>query len=303
MSKSKNRILKYVLSSTTGIVIMFLIIIVPVLMLLDFFGANITDGYVENNYYYAQEYLKVVKKNVLAGNGYVSLDRVLYFYLENDQLTFEQIYEDNLDKELKQVKPITEVCKMNRYKIYSVCNENNLAESGQIDEIQNKHFSLPLEVSKMNVTSFFMQERVIYGESNIHRAWDIAAPNQTPVFSVCDGRVDYISFPYVNNTIDKNGGAGNQIILECNIDGIKYKVLYGHLYPKSTLLKKGDLVRSGQQIATVGTTGYSTGPHLHFQVTVDGNYVDGFSLLDFTYENNNPYNKPLNPGYGLNYGK
>ena len=285
----KKRILKYILSSSTGIIVMSLIIIIPILMLLDFFGANITDNYVENNADYAEEYLKVVRKNILAGNGYVSLDRILYFYLENEQLTFDQIYTDNLDFELKQVKPISEVCKMNRYKIYSVCDIEGIEVSGQIDEVQNKPFVLPLELSKMNITSFFMQERTIYGEYRVHRAWDIASLNQTPVYAVCDGVVDEINFPYVDNVIDKSGGAGNYIILKCEVDDLTYKVLYGHLYPKSSMLKKGNRVTAGQVIATVGTTGYSTGSHLHFQVTRDDVYVDGFSLIDFMYElkNNN----------------
>lgn len=298
----KKRILKYILSSSTGIIVMSLIIIIPILMLLDFFGANITDNYVENNADYAEEYLKVVRKNVLAGNGYVSLDRILYFYLENDKLTFDQIYTDNLDTELKQVKPISEVCKMNRYKIYSVCNTEEIEASGQIDEVQNKPFVLPLELSKMNITSFFMQERTIYGEYRVHRAWDIASPNQTPVYAVCDGVVDEISFPYVDNVIDKSGGAGNYITLKCEVDELTYKVLYGHLYPKSSMLIKGNIVTAGQVIATVGTTGYSTGSHLHFQVTKDGVYVDGFSLIDFTYKNDKPQIKPIKPSYGLDYG-
>ena len=70
-------------------------------MLLDFFGANITDGYVENNSQYAEMYKAVVRKNIMNGNGYISLDRILYFYLENDNLTFDQIYTDNLDIDLK----------------------------------------------------------------------------------------------------------------------------------------------------------------------------------------------------------
>ena len=60
---------------------MGLVILIPVLMLLDFFGANITDGYVENNSQYADMYKVVVRKNIMSGNGYVSLDRILYFYL------------------------------------------------------------------------------------------------------------------------------------------------------------------------------------------------------------------------------
>lgn len=281
---------------------MGLIIIVPILMLLDFFGANVTDGYVENNEQYAERYVSVVKKNILAGNGYVSLDRILYFYLENDQLTFEQIYTDNLDPELKQVKPVSEVCTMNRYKIYSVCDSSEIESSGQINEVQNKPFVPPLDISKMNVTSYFMQERIIYGSYNIHEAWDFASADKTPVYSVCDGTVDIVSFPYSENVIDKSGGAGNYITISCEVDDITYKVLYGHLYPNSTTLKKGDTVTSGQQIATVGTTGYSTGSHLHYQVTKDGSYIDGMSLIDFTNTGNGQTPLPSFPDYGLNYG-
>ena len=106
----KSKIFKLIISSSIGMIGMGLVILIPVLMLLDFFGANITDGYVENNSQYADMYKAVVRKNIMNGNGYVSLDRILYFYLENDNLTFEQIYTDNLDKDLKQVKPISEVC-------------------------------------------------------------------------------------------------------------------------------------------------------------------------------------------------
>ena len=69
--------------------------------------------------------------------------------------------------------------------------------------------------------------------------------------------------------------------MECNIDDNKYKVLYGHLYPNSSNLKVGDKVESMQKIASVGTTGYSTGNHLHFQVSLNGKYIDGLSLIDF----------------------
>ena len=305
--KKKSKILKLVLSSSVGIVIMGLIIIVPILMLLDFFGANVTDGYVENNMDYADMYREVVRKNIKAGNGYVSLDRLLYFYLENDQLTFDQIYTDNLDTTLKQVKPISEVCLQNRYKIYSVCDSNELTSSGQVDVVQNKPFNSPLEFSNLNVTSFFMEERYVYGKYGVHQAWDFSSPNETPVYSVCDGIVENVSFNYSSNTIDTNGGAGNSITLSCEVDDITYKVLYGHLYPNSTTLKVGDKVTSWQKIASVGTTGYSTGPHLHFQVSLEGTTIDGLSLVDFTNTNGspniNPYPKYELPDYGPNFGR
>lgn len=285
---------------------MALIVIIPVLMLLDFFGANITNGYVENNSDYADMYKEVVRKNIKAGNGYVSLSRILYFYLENDQLTFDQIYTDNLDTELKQEKPISEVCEMNRYKIYSVCNSSEIADSGQINEVQNKPFTAPLEFKNMSVTSFFMEERIVYGNADVHAAWDLACPAETPVYSVCDGKVDKVSFRYSTNSIDKSGGGGNQITISCEVDDITYKVIYAHLYPNSATVKEGDTVTQNQKIAGVGTTGYSTGNHLHFQVSRDGTTVDGLSLIDFTNTDstnfNNPYIIPTNPNYGLDDG-
>ncbi len=283
---------------------MAFIIMIPILMLLDFFGANITDGYIENNSEYADMYKDVVRRNVMAGNGYVSLDRIIYFYLENDNLTFDQIYTDNLDTELKQVKPISEVCETNRYSIYSVCKEDEIESSGQIDSVQNKPFSSPLDFDKLSITSFFMEERIIYEEENIHSAWDFGASAQTPIYSVCDGEVIKNSFTYQNNTIDKNGGAGNYITIKCNVDDIEYEVLYGHLYPNSSKVKVGDKTTQWQQIASVGTTGYSTGNHLHFQVSTNGQNVDGLSLIDFTNINETSINAPnyniQTPNYGGN---
>lgn len=273
-------------------------------MLLDFFGANVTDGYVENNGQYAEMYKEVLRKNIMAGKGYVSLDRILYFYLENDLLTFDQIYTDNLDSELKQVKPISEVCEMNRYSIYSVCNKDEIKNSGQIDVVQNKPFSSPLEIDKLSITSFFKEERIIYSKENIHSAWDFGASAKTPVYSVCDGEVIDKSFKYTSNTVDTNGGAGNYLTIKCVVDEIEYEVLYGHLYPDSAKVELGDKIIQWQEIGGVGTTGYSTGNHLHFQVKNNGRNVDGMSLIDFNNTKDDSIKPPQfeiqNPIYGGN---
>ncbi|MCI6265267.1 MAG: hypothetical protein MR598_00285, partial [Erysipelotrichaceae bacterium] len=102
----KKKILKLVLGSSVGMVAMGLIIIIPCLMLMDFFGANVTDGFVENNSEYADTYKSVLNQNIKTGKGYVSLERVLYFYLASDSLSMHEIYTDNLDSETKKQKTI-----------------------------------------------------------------------------------------------------------------------------------------------------------------------------------------------------
>ena len=76
-------------------------------MIMNFFGANITDGYIENNGQYAEQYRSILTKNIRNNNGYVSLERILYFYLADNTLTFDEIYDDNIDKETKKIIPIS----------------------------------------------------------------------------------------------------------------------------------------------------------------------------------------------------
>lgn len=291
----KSKIMKLVMGSSIGMVTMALVIIIPCLMVLDFFGANITDDYVENNMDYADQYKSTLNKALKNGYGYVPLNRILYFYLENDQLSFYDIYVDNIDTDTNKMKTISEVCELQKYKNYGVCRD--LDSSNQIDEDQNKPFNSPIDFSKVTVTSFFMEERIVFGESDVHTAWDLAAGNQTPVYATCDGTVTEVSFTQKENVTNTSAGGGNQIKIKCEIDDeVTYIVWYAHLYPDSSKVKVGDQVRAGDELAGVGTTGYSTGSHLHYQVMYDGNNVDGMSLIDFS--DKNPIYKPdLNIGY------
>ena len=288
------KILALLLSSTTGLIILLLIILVPVLMILDFFGANITDGYVEDNMEYAEQYKSVVNKNVKNNNGYVSLERILYFYLEDEKLTFDEIYSDNLDKESKKMLPISDVCELSKYKNFDVCKDENILESGQINEEQAKPFAPPIDFTSSSVTSFFMEQRVVFGKDDVHEAWDLANSAQTPVYSTCDGKVESVSFTQSTNVTDTSNGGGNQIKISCEVNDLTYYVWYAHLYPNSAKVSKGQPVTKGQQIASVGTTGYSTGNHLHYQVSLDGKTIDGMSLIDFTYEDDNTFKPNIN---------
>ena len=294
----KKKIIKMILGSSTGIIVVGIIILVPVLMVLDFFGANITDNYVENNMDYADKYKEAVNMALKNNKGYVPLTRILYFYLEDEEQSFYQIYADNLDKDSNKMLPISEVCELPKYKNFDGCRDYE--ESDQIDEEQNKPFSPPIDFKKITVTSFFMEERIVFGKSDVHGGWDLACGNKTPVKAVCDGKITKVSFPYKENVTNTSGGGGNQIYLECEVDeDVTYKVIYAHLYPDTAKVKEGQIVKAGDELAGVGTTGYSTGPHLHYQVELDGNKVDGMSLIDFSDDSSyfNPNNglTPYNP--------
>lgn len=260
---------------------MFIIILLPILMVLDFFGVNITDDYVKDNMKYAEKYKSTLNSYLIKNKGYVPLVRILYFYSSDKSLSFDEIYEDNLDNDTKKLKTIQEVCKLKKYSKLSVCNKENINKSNQIKEEQSKPFSYPINFTSSTVTSFFMEEREVFDTYDVHEAWDFAASSKTPVYSVCDGFASIVSFTYSENTTDTSGGLGNYIEIKCNIGTQKYSIVYGHLYPNSNTIKTGSTVRKGQKIGEVGTTGYSTGNHLHFKVSIKDKPVDGMSLINF----------------------
>lgn len=103
------------------------------------------------------------------------------------------------------------------------------------------------------------------GIRRFHNAIDIVAPEGTPVKAAMDGRVADTGY---------NAIYGNYVILT---HPDSYQTLYAHLSRVS--VKRGTTVRQGSALGAVGTTGYSTGPHLHFSVFRRGSAVDPLKLL------------------------
>ena len=97
-----------------------------------------------------------------------------------------------------------------------------------------------------------------------HMGIDYAAPIGTPIFSVANGKVVHIGF---------SGAFGNLIVLE---HPGNYHTYYAHLSSYNVELELGNEVRRGLEIGYVGTTGRSTGPHLHFELRKNGVYVDPY---------------------------
>ncbi len=118
----------------------------------------------------------------------------------------------------------------------------------------------PIEFSR--VTSGFSSGRrhPILGTMRAHKGVDLAAPSGTPIRSVADGVVTQSGWA---------GGHGNHI--ELRHEG-GYITGYSHL--SSIGVKRGEKVRQGQLIGRVGSTGMSTGPHLHYEFMVNGVHKD-----------------------------
>ena len=104
----------------------------------------------------------------------------------------------------------------------------------------------------------------IHGDRRHHNGLDIAAPRNTPILAMADGTV-----VVANGTDSWGGGWGYHVIIE-HVDG--YRTIYAHA--NSISVVRGQAVRQGEVIAHVGTTGSSTGYHLHVEVRLNGTPVD-----------------------------
>lgn len=92
----------------------------------------------------------------------------------------------------------------------------------------------------------------ISGQLEFHNGIDISNAAGTPIYATANGKVIKVSY---------ESGYGRYIVID---HGNGYRTLYAHLYSHQVLI--GDLVQKGQIIALMGNTGYSTGPHLHYEV-------------------------------------
>ena len=282
--KKKNIILAIIGGSSILTIVFVMVILICILMLFDFFGTKLTKEKVQNNSDYADAYKEVVNNNLK--NGYVPLQRILYFHLEDTNLTIETLYTINQNRKEKKAKDISSVCEDQRLKNMVACSESSLKENEDYLVVSTGHFNFPLDKNYI-VTSFFNEQRTIYGQSNVHSGWDLAVPAQTPVYSVCSGVVEKVNYTQSENIpYDQSGNnVGNMITIKCNEDyNDTYYVLYAHLYPNSSKVKVGDKVNHWTEVASVGTTGHSTGNHLHYQVyNSKWELIDGMQLIDFNF--------------------
>lgn len=122
---------------------------------------------------------------------------------------------------------------------------------------------------KGRISSHFgMRHHPIHEEFRHHSGLDIAAPKGSPIEAVMDGKVIFAG---------KRGNFGNTVIIE-HEDG--YKSLYAHCDQLNVSV--GDKIQTGEQIATVGSTGLSTGNHLHFEIRKNEEAIDPLQVFSWS---------------------
>ncbi len=115
-------------------------------------------------------------------------------------------------------------------------------------------------------SSFGMRKHPILGFNKMHRGTDFAAPTGTPIMASGSGTVTRARWC---------GGGGNCVKIKHNST---YQTIYAHMKNFARGIKEGKKVRQGQIIGYVGSTGMSTGPHLHYEVVVNGKKVNSQKL-------------------------
>ncbi|MEO0852506.1 MAG: peptidoglycan DD-metalloendopeptidase family protein, partial [Cyanobacteria bacterium J06648_11] len=120
----------------------------------------------------------------------------------------------------------------------------------------------PLAVAAPLSSGFGYRTHPVTGANSFHEGIDLAAPTGTPILAALSGEVTFAG---------GRGNLGNAVILD---HARNYRTRYGHM--SRAVVRTGDRVRQGQLIGYVGSTGRSTGPHLHFeylQQTPDGAWI------------------------------
>ena len=115
-------------------------------------------------------------------------------------------------------------------------------------------------------SSFGMRKHPILGYNKMHRGTDFAAPSGTPIMASGSGTVTRARWC---------GGGGNCVKIKHNST---YETIYAHMKSFAKGIKEGRKVKQGQIIGYVGSTGLSTGPHLHYEVLVNGKKVNSQKL-------------------------
>ena len=123
----------------------------------------------------------------------------------------------------------------------------------------------PIDGARLS-SSFGMRKHPILGYNKLHKGLDFAAPTGTPIYAAGNGVIEFVG---------RNGSYGNYIRIRHNNS---YKTAYAHLSKYKKGLHKGYRVNQGDIIGYVGSTGRSTGPHLHYEIIYQGKQINPMKM-------------------------
>ena len=220
-------------------------------------------------------YRSAIKKKIPA-NIIVEFARIYGFQVDfqrdirrNDtyQIIYE-VFEDN-NKEIFNTGNIiyADLNLSNQSNVFYFFNDQG--EEGHYDingkSVKKALMKTPINGARLS-SKFGMRKHPIDGYNKMHRGTDFAAPKGTPIMASGDGVVIKASWC---------GGGGNCVKIRHNSS---YSTVYAHLSKFAVNIKKGARVKQGQTIGYVGSTGKSTGPHLHYEVIFNGKRINSQTL-------------------------
>lgn len=180
---------------------------------------------------------------------------------EGDQ--FEVIYEQKVvNRHVVGAGDIIAARFTNLHQTYTAIRYNGSYYNEKGVSLRKAFLRTPVDFAR--ISSRFSNGRLhpILNKIRAHQGVDYAAPRGTPIKAAGDGKVILAG---------RKGGYGNTIILQ---HGSSYKTLYGHMQGFAKGIRSGTTVKQGQIIGYIGTTGLSTGPHLHYEFQINGRHVD-----------------------------
>ena len=142
-------------------------------------------------------------------------------------------------------------------------SEGHYDKSGK--SIQKALMKTPINGARLS-SPFGMRKHPIDGFNKMHRGTDFAAPEGTPIMASGNGVIKKAGWC---------GGGGNCVVIKHNST---YQTVYAHMSKFANGIRSGKRVKQGQIIGYVGSTGKSTGPHLHYEVIVNGKKINSQTL-------------------------
>ncbi|WP_342226053.1 M23 family metallopeptidase [Rickettsia endosymbiont of Urophora cardui] len=155
------------------------------------------------------------------------------------------------------------------YNIYRYSHDNNVNNHAFFSEdgksVKRSLLRTPLKVIKVS-SQYGIRKHPVLGYTKMHKGVDFAAPTGTPIYSAGNGVITEIGW---------KSGYGKFIQIK---HSGTLSTAYAHASNFAKGLKVGSLVKQGDIIAYVGSTGRATGPHLHYEVKIDGKHVNPMSV-------------------------